>query len=165
MGRGQRQDPITRFKSRLVNPETTSPMGLYAAKSAVLVAAQLQLGNTAARLLLHMALECWDDEDNPGRVPPRRYFGRRELSAIALGFLAPENGSEAAFRALQRATKELVDKGAIVRVRHGGNGAAAEFELQLPITKPKRRRGEGYLFPVESRDQGSSYWLPQRATF
>ncbi|CAN5449621.1 hypothetical protein BH10ACT6_BH10ACT6_13180 [soil metagenome] len=142
-----------------------TPMGLYAAKSAVLVAAQLGLGNMATRLLLHMALECWDDEDNPGRVPPRRYFGRRELSAIALGFLAPDNGSEAAFRALQRATKELVDKGAIVRVRHGGNGAAAEFELQLPIVKPKRSRGGGHLFPVDNRDQGSTFWSSQAATF
>lgn len=140
-------------------------MGLYAAKSAVLVAAQLRLGNTATRLLLHMALECWDDEDNPARVPPRRYFGRRELSAIALGFLAPENGSEAACRAVKRATKELVDKGAIVRVRHGGNGSAAEFDLQLPISRPKRTRGDAHLFPVESGDQGSTYWPPQRATF
>ncbi len=144
---------------------TAADVGLYAAKSAVLVAAQLRLGNTATRLLLHMALECWDDEDNPGRVPPRRYFGRRELSAIALGFLAPDNGSDAAFRALQRATKELVDKGAIVRVRSGGNGAAAEFELQLPIAKPKRTRGNGYLFPVENREQGSNFWSPQASTF
>jgi hypothetical protein len=142
-----------------------SNVGLYAAKSAILVAAQLGLGSTATRLLLHMALECWDDEDNPGKVPPRRYFGRRELSAIALGFLAPENGSEAAFRALQRATKELVDKGAIVRLRHGGNGVAAEFELLLPISKPKRTRGDGYLFPVESRHQGATFWSPQGATF
>jgi hypothetical protein len=73
-------------------------MGLYAAKNAVLVAAQLNLGNTAARLLLHMALECWDDADNPGRQEPRRYFAGRESSAIALGFLAPDNGSEAAHR-------------------------------------------------------------------
>lgn len=145
--------------------KTEDDVGLYAAKSAVLVAAQLGLGNMATRLLLHMALECWDDEDNPGQVPPRRYFGRRELSAIALGFLAPENGSEAAFRAVQRATKELVDKGAIVRVRHGGNGAAAEFELKLPIAKPKRTRGSGYLFPVDNRDQGSTFWSPQAATF
>ncbi len=140
-------------------------MGLYSAKSAVLVSAQLRLGNTATRLLLHMALECWDDDENPGQVPAQRYFGRRELSAIALGFLAPENGSEAAFRAVQRATKELVDKGAIVRVRHGGNGAAAEFELQLPIAKPKRTRGGGYLFPVENRDQGTTFWSSQAATF
>lgn len=140
-------------------------VGLYAAKSAVFVAAQLQLGNTATRLLLHMALECWDDEDNPGRVPPLRYFGRRELSAISLGFLAPENGSKAAFRALQRATRELVDNGAIVRLRHGGNGAAAEFELRLPIAKPKRTRGNGYLFPVDNDRQGSTSWYPQGATF
>ena len=148
-----------------MNPETTSPMGLYAAKSAVLVAAQLQLGNTATRLLLHMALECWDDEDNPARVPPRRYFGRRELSAIALGFLAPANGSDKAFRAVARATKELVESGAIVRIRHGGNGAAAEFDLRLPISKPKRSRGTSYLFPVDNGDQGATYSSPQGATY
>ena len=140
-------------------------MGLYAAKSAVLVAAQLHLGNTATRLLLHMALECWDDEDNPARVPPRRYFGRRELSALALGFLAPENGSDKAFRAVKRATKELVDSGAIVRVRHGGNGAAAEFDLRLPIAKPKRSRGTSYLFPVDNGGQGSTFSFPQGAAF
>jgi hypothetical protein len=140
-------------------------MGLYAAKSAVLVAAQLELGNTATRLLLHMALECWDDEDNPGRVPPRRYFGRRELSAIALGFLAPENGSDKAFRAVARATRELVDSGAIVRIRHGGNGAAAEFELRLPISKPRRSRGTSYLFPVDGREQETGFSYPQGATF
>lgn len=138
-------------------------MGLYAAKSAVLVAAQLGLGNTATRLLLHMALECWDDEDNPARVPPRRYFGRRELSAIALGFLAPDNGSEAAFRAVKRATKELVDKGAIVRVRHGGNGLAAEFELQVPVVLPRRRSSGPVLLPLRSPEQGAGEWSPQRA--
>jgi hypothetical protein len=50
-------------------------VGLYAAKSAVLVAAQLRLGNSATRLLLHMALECWDDEENPMGAEPRRYYG------------------------------------------------------------------------------------------
>jgi len=83
-------------------------MGLYAAKNAVYVAAKLQLGGSAARLFLHMPLECWDDDDNPGGQAARRYFGRRELSAIALGFLAPDNGSDAAFQAVKRATKELV---------------------------------------------------------
>ena len=58
-------------------------MGLFAAKNAVLVAARLGLGNTATRLLLHMALECWDDADNPGEQPPRRYFGGRESSRIS----------------------------------------------------------------------------------
>jgi hypothetical protein len=44
-----------------------SRMGLYAAKNAVYVAAKLQLGGNATRLFLHMALECWDDDDNPGQ--------------------------------------------------------------------------------------------------
>lgn len=145
-------------------------MGLYAAKDAVLVAAQLGLGSTATRLFLHMALECWDEDDNPGGQPPRRYFARRESSAIALGFLAPANGTEAAFRAVKRAVKELVDKGAVLRVRHGGNGQTAEFDLQVSSIKPPR----GMNAPVTlqtferhrtRREQGTEKWSPQRANF
>jgi hypothetical protein len=102
-------------------------MGLYAAKNAVLVSAQLGLKNGAARLLLSMALECWDDEENPAGQVPRRYFAGREHSAIALGFLAPDNGSEAAFRAVKRTIRELVDAGAIVRIRAGRNGSTSEY--------------------------------------
>lgn len=139
-------------------------VGLYAAKGAVLLAAQLQLGSTATRLFLHMALECWDDEDNPLGAPPRRYFGRRELSAIALGFLAPANGSEAAFKAVKRATKELVDRGAITRVRHGGNGVPAEFELQVPVHRPRSRR-DTVLFAVPDAQQGPTQSSPEGASF
>lgn len=112
------------------------PVGLYAAKNAVLVAARLGLGNTATRLLLHMALECWDDVDNPGEHPPRRYFGGRESSAIALGFLAPSNAATPAHRAVKRAVKELVDAGVITRLRSGGVGVTAEFELNLNSARP-----------------------------
>lgn len=152
------------------SPEGGYGMGLYAAKNAVLVAAQLGLGSTATRLFLHMALECWDDDDNPGRQTPRRYFARRESSAIALGFLAPSNGSEAAFRAVKRAVKELVDKGAVVRVRHGGNGQTAEFDLRVSSIRPAR----GVNAPVSliafeqhrpRREQGTDMWSPQRANF
>jgi hypothetical protein len=140
-------------------------MGLYAAKSAVLVAAQLRLGSTAARLFLHMCLECWDDEDNPGRQVPRLYYGRRELSAIALGFLAPDNGAEPAFRAVKRAVKELVDKGAIVRVAHGGNGRPAVFELQVDSTRPRVRGREPVVLPFPGPSQGSRNAPPERASF
>ena len=145
-------------------------MGLYAAKDAVLQAAQLGLGSTATHVFIHMALECWDDEDNPGRQPPRRYFARRESSAIALGFLAPANGTEAAFRAVKRATKELVDKGAIHRVRHGGNGQTAEFELQVSSTKPPRAVNapvslRAFEHHRTRRGQGTEDWSPQRANF
>ena len=145
-------------------------MGLYAAKDAVLVAARLGLASTATRLFLHMALECWDEEDNPGRQKPRRYFARRESSAVALGFLAPTNGSEAAFRAVKRAVRELVDKGAVIRVRHGGNGQTAEYDLQVNSIKPPR----GVNAPVSlqafeqhrvKREQGAEKWSPQRANF
>lgn len=140
-------------------------MGLYAAKAAVMVAARLQLGNTAARLFLHMCLECWDDADNPAKGEPRRYYGRRELSAIALGFLAPDNGSEAAFRAVKRAIKELVDKGAIVRLRHGGNGWPAEFELQVDSTRPRIRGREPVVIAFPGTDQGATDSSSQRASF
>jgi hypothetical protein len=138
-------------------------MGLYAAKSAVYVAAKLQLGGNATRLLLHMALECWDDDDNPGQQAARRYFGRRELSAIALGFLAPDNGSDAAFQAVKRATRELVDKGAIVRVRVGGRGLTAEYELQVDSAHLRRHSNAPIPLPFV-RNQGDSAWPPQRVS-
>jgi hypothetical protein len=140
-------------------------MGLYAAKNAVMVAAQLGLGNTATRLFLHMCLECWDDEDNPAKGAPRRYYGRRELSAIALGFLAPDNGSEPAFRAVKRAIKELVDKGAIVRIGHGGNGRPAEFELQVDSSRPRIRGREPVVLAFPGTTQGAVQRSPQRASF
>lgn len=139
-------------------------VGLYAAKSAVLVAAQLRLGNSATRLLLHMALECWDDEENPMGAEPRRYFGRRELSAIALGYLAPSNGTPAAFLAVKRAVRELVDKGAIARIRAGGNGRPAEYEIKVPVARPKRV-GRTVLFPVRTDVQGADERPPQRVGF
>ncbi len=116
-------------------------MGLYAAKNAVLVAAQRDLGHVAARLFLHMALECWDDEDNPTGQAPRRYFAARESSAIALGYLAPANGTEQAHHAVKRAVRELVDKGAIRRISQGRNGHTAEFELLVDSRAPFGRHG------------------------
>jgi hypothetical protein len=140
-------------------------MGLYAAKNAVLVSAQLGLKNGAARLLLSMALECWDDEDNPAGQVPRRYFAGRELSAIALGFLAPDNGSEAAFRAVKRTIRELVDAGAIVRIRAGRNGSTSQYELILDSSRPKIRRSSNIAMLRPAEDQGSTLWSPQRANF
>ena len=139
-------------------------MGLYAAKSAILLAARLDLGNTAARLLLHMALECWDEKR--GDQEPRRYFGGRESSAIALGFLAPTNGTEAAFRAVKRSIRELVDRGAITRVRAGGRNLTSEYELMLESARPQvpRRPNDPILLPLLG-DQGATNWYPQRANF
>lgn len=140
-------------------------MGLFAAKNAVLVAARLELGNSATRLLIHMALECWDEDR--GSQKPRRYFAGRESSAIALGYLAPENGSEQAHRAVKRAVRELIDRGAIERVRAGGRGVTAEYELKLESARPP------HLQPVPngpipfpgSEAQGSTGWSLQRANF
>jgi hypothetical protein len=141
-------------------------MGLYAAKNAVLVAARLNLGNTAARLLLHMALECWDDADNPAGQEPRRYFAGRETSAIALGFLAPDNGSEAAHRAVKRAIRELTDSGAIVRIRTGRNGLTSEYQLMLDSARPAAARRLKNVAELHlSSDQGTTNWSPQRAIF
>jgi hypothetical protein len=145
--------------------ESGHSMGLYAAKNAVLVAARLGLGNGAARLLLTMALECWDDEDNPARQLPRRYFAGREHSAIALGFLAPDNGSEAAFRAVKRTIRELVDAGAIVRVRIGRNGQRSEYELIIDSSRPQIRRSSNVAVLRPTDEQGTTSWSPQRANF
>jgi hypothetical protein len=140
-------------------------VGIYAAKNAVLVAARLKLGNSAARLLMHMALECWDEEDNPAGQLPRRYFAGRESSAIALGFLAPANGSEAAFRAVKRTIRELVDAGAIVRVRAGRNGQRSEYELIVDSSRPQLRRSSNVAVLRTPHEQGATNWSPQRANF
>jgi hypothetical protein len=140
-------------------------MGLYAAKSAVLVAAQLNLGNSAARLLLHMALECWDDQDNPAGQEPRRYYAGRESSAIALGFVAPLNGSEPAFRAVKRAIQELVRAGAIVRVRAGRNGQTSEYVLVVDSARPFVGRASNVAVLRRANHEGAIDWSPQRANY
>lgn len=139
-------------------------MGLYAAKNAVLVAAQLELGNVAARLFLHMALECWDEQR--GDQQPRRYFAGREASAIALGFLAPRNGSGAAHQVVNRAVRELITKGAIRRIRPGGNGMPAEYELLVDSSRPfSVRRGAADPIPFPTPPQGVTDWHPQGVSF
>jgi hypothetical protein len=140
-------------------------MGLYAAKSAILVASRLQLGNTATRLLIHMALECWDEKR--GDQEPRRYFGGRESSAIALGFRAPDNGSAAAYRAVKRAIHELAERGAITRLRAGGRGVTSEYELMLDSVRPQVARQSSNDLNVLPfiGGQGSTDWYPQRANY
>ncbi|WP_166784255.1 hypothetical protein [Cryobacterium gelidum] len=129
-----------------------STVGLYAAKGAVLAAARLGLGHAATRLLVHMALETWDDNDNPGNQPPRRYFASRESSAIALGYLAPDNGSESAYHSVKRAIAELVASGAIERVSAGHRGHNAEFNLLVDSTRPGgHRRYETNVIPMLRR--------------
>lgn len=139
-------------------------MGLYAAKGAVVLAARLRLGNAAARLLLHMALECWDEDTPDGRLG-RRYFGGREMSAIALGYSAPENGSAAAHQAVKRAITELLEKGAIVRVRAGGRGLPAEYELLVISARPvpgyPQAVDNAMILPFHGRAQGDADRTPQ----
>ncbi|MDJ0377628.1 hypothetical protein [Cryobacterium sp. PH31-L1] len=140
-------------------------VGLYAAKSAVLLAAQMRLSNASARLLLYMALECWDDANNPLGQAPRRYFAGRESSAIGLGYLAPETASVKAHTAVKRAVHELIQAGAITRIRAGGNGLTAEYELQVDSTKPATSRNSRVLIlPVPSH-QGVNMWTPEGANF
>lgn len=173
MGRGERTDTYRLDGFRVnglasVTPIRDDLMGYYAAKNAVIVAAQLRLGNMATRLFLHMALECWDDVDNPRGMAPRRYFGRREMSAIALGFLAPDNGAEQAFVAVKRAIRELVAKGAIVRIRRAGNGRPAEYELQLESARPPKREtpaAGAVVLPFVPAEQVAGFRTPQRARF
>jgi hypothetical protein len=142
-------------------------MGLYAAKNAVFVAAVNHLGSTATRLFVFMALECWDESDNPAGQAARRYFARRESSAIALGFLAPDNGSEAAFLAVKRAVAELTRSGVIVRTRAGGNGHPAEFELMVDSARPPstRRVSHDLLTAHPDSRQEVIYRTPQGANF
>ena len=142
-------------------------MGLYAAKNAVLLAARVGLGHAATRLLLHMALECWDDAANPAGQPPRRYYAARESSAIALGYLAPDNGSEPALHAVKRAMAELVEHGVVERVRSGGRGQTAEFILHVDSGKPGSvRRHDSNVIILARRDrQGAAERPPQGADF
>ncbi|TPW78037.1 hypothetical protein [Schumannella soli] len=139
-------------------------VGLFAAKKSVMVAAQLGLGHPATRLLLHMALECWDFDDNPAGADPLRYFGRRELSAIALGYLAPENGTKAAHQAVKRATAELIAHGAIRRLRVGGNGRAAEYELLLDVRHMRRDPKKPIPLPFLAHE-GATEWHVDDARF
>jgi hypothetical protein len=66
---------------------------------------------------------------------------------------------------VKRAVKELVDKGAIVRVGHGGNGRPAEFELQVDSTRPRIRGREPVVLAFPGTDQGANDSSPQRASF
>ncbi len=108
-------------------------MGIYAVKSAVLEAARHDIGNPAARLLFHMAAECWDEKRNDAE--PRRYYAGRASSAIALGYLAPRNDSDAARTAVKRCVRELIEAGLIRRVRIGRNGMPSEYELLLESSR------------------------------
>ncbi len=118
----------------------------------------------AARRLLTMALECWDDEDNPARQFPRRYCAGREHSAIGLGFLAPDSGSEAAFGAVKRTIRELVDAGAIVRVRAARNDQSSEYELLVDSSRPQIRRSSNVAVLHPPHEQGTTNWSPQMTT-
>ncbi|TPW78409.1 hypothetical protein [Schumannella sp. 10F1B-5-1] len=150
--------------SSLLMERSEDLVGLFAAKKAVLASAQLDLGNAATRLFLHMALECWDFDDNPAGATPLRYFGRRELSAIALGYMAPTNATDAAFQAVKRATRELVSKGAITVIRRGGTGKPAEYELKVDVRHMRREGGGPVPLPFLAHE-GATEWKTPGVSF
>ncbi|WP_156351707.1 MULTISPECIES: hypothetical protein [unclassified Agreia] len=112
-------------------------MGYHATNHAFRLGAELNLGDRAKVVFLWMAHICLDSDDSA--IEPRRYFGGFISLATALGFSAPDNASEGARRAVKRAIKELVDKGAIKRVSHGRAGQNAVYELLIP-SKPRERQ-------------------------
>lgn len=112
-------------------------MGYHAIQDAFRVGRELALGDRAKIVFLYMALVCRDSNDS--EVRPRLYFGGHVSLATALGFDAPENVGEAAQRAVKRAVKELVDKGAITRLSFGRAGRNATYEL-LVASKPEERQ-------------------------
>lgn len=108
-------------------------MGYFATEEAIRLGAELKLGGNAQLVFLYMAHKCRDSDDSA--IKPRTYFGGHVRLAIALGFVAPDNASERALRAVKRAVKELVDKGAIKRLSYGRAGNNATYELLVP-SKP-----------------------------
>jgi len=89
-------------------------------------------------LLLFMAHTALDADQPP------RYFGSRERSAVALGRMVPDEPSmdqpdrdrllkerHNAFSLIKTATRGLVARGAIERVRTGRAGQRAEFVLRF----------------------------------
>lgn len=102
-------------------------------------AAGRPLAHNERLLLLFMAHTALDADRPP------RYFGSRERSAVALGRMVPDEPSldmadrdrlmrerQNAFSLIKTATRGLVERGAIERVRSGRAGQRAEFVLRFP---------------------------------
>ncbi|WP_181110602.1 helix-turn-helix domain-containing protein [Rathayibacter sp. AY1B8] len=99
------------------------------------------------RVLLWMAHTARDTD-----TPPR-YFGSRETTALAPGYMLPDQPNptdpeaavknaerERGFQRVKVAVSGLVKLGAIARLHSGRDGRSAEFEITLG-TMPKPARG------------------------
>lgn len=106
-------------------------VGIWAAKSAVLVAADRGLEHAAARLLLHMAVEVRDQRDPQRDIAPRRFWQGRASLAIGLGFKADDADSAAAHSAVKRALRQLIDAGVVELLVAGRFNRASEYHLRL----------------------------------
>lgn len=97
------------------------------------------LTQNARLVLLWMALTALDTDERP------TYFAAREATALAIGRMVPEavedddptfgavsRDRESAFRMVQRATTELVERGYIRRRKRGQKWQRAEYEITLP---------------------------------
>ena len=114
-----------------------------------------QLPHAPFRLLAYMAVVSLDAPD--GNIPARLFFAGREAMAVALGSMPPpENPDDpavmrerrAAFgRRSDRALKELVETGAVRRVKAAGHYSNAHYALN--ILRESR--------PTVSVDQGSDH--------
>lgn len=120
-------------------------MGIQLARLALHHAARTGLDHAATRLLLHMAIEAYDDE-NPSGIPPRRYFRSRADMAAAMGVAdvpaqRPGASSSAEERnrwttgnsRVKRALEALEASAAVRRVSAGRPGFNAEFEVTVTV--------------------------------
>lgn len=129
-------------------------------------------------LLLFMAHTALDADQPP------RYFGSRERSAVAFGRMVPDEPSldqpdrdrlmrerHNAFSLIKTATRGLVARGAIERVRSGRAGQRAEFVLRFPglhattPSMPLRRTADMTHWGMASNPhRGTSGMPPRRKT-
>lgn len=120
-------------------------MGIKLARLALHHATRTGLDHAATRLLLHMAIEAYDDENLSG-IPPRRYFRSRADMAAAMGVAdvpaqRPGASSSADERnrwttgnsRVKRALEALEAAHAVRRVSAGRPGFNAEFEVTVSV--------------------------------
>lgn len=123
-------------------------MGLQLARLALHHATRTGLDHAATRLLLHMSIEAYDDE-NPSGIPPRRYFRSRADMAAAMGVAdvpaqrpgassSPEDRNRwtTGNSRVKRALEALEAASAVRRISAGRPGFNAEFEVTVSIVDP-----------------------------
>lgn len=133
-------------------------MGAGNAKAAMVM--WRNLPHASMRAFVYMALVSLDDD-----VPPV-YFAGREALALALGRAVPPEDDDpavvrerrAAFRAVDRALKDLIDAGAIELVKPGAPGRNARYALNLTgrqTTVSVDRSDHGHRGPKRDRAQAN----------